>query len=268
MRSCSKQDPVGYNARMKFLAKFSLFTLFVLLLGLVGLVNGRAGGSVTAVSAGSDQFVYLPFVIRQSNEPVPFGLVHTGDGTYYYATGAGNCGFDPSPQDLMVAAMNHVDYNNSAICGAYIQVDGPQGSVMVRVVDQCPECPAGDVDLSVEAFAKIAPISAGRVSISWQLVSPPLEGPIVYHFKNESNQWWMEIQIRNHRNPIQKLEIYNGSSYQTIPRMSYNYFQVSGMGAGPYTFRVTDSLGNVLVDSGIPLTPGGNVNGSGQFPPP
>ncbi|MEZ4641128.1 MAG: expansin EXLX1 family cellulose-binding protein [Chloroflexota bacterium] len=255
---------------MKFSAKFSLFTLFVLLLGLVGLVNERAGGGVTAVSAGSNQFVYLPLVIRQSNEPVPFGPVHTGDGTYYYATGAGNCAFDASPQDLMVAAMNHVDYNNSAICGAYIQVDGPQGSVMVRIVDQCPECPAGDVDLSVEAFAKIAPISAGRVPISWQLVSPPLDGPIIYHFKDGSNQWWTAVQIRNHRNPILKLEYLNGSgNFQEVPRFDYNYFvKTNGMGPGPYTFRVTDILGNVLVDTGIPHVENGNVSGSGQFPPP
>jgi hypothetical protein len=35
--------------------------------------------------------------------------VHTGEGTYYNATGAGNCSFDPSPQNLMVAALNQVD---------------------------------------------------------------------------------------------------------------------------------------------------------------
>ena len=31
----------------------------------------------------------------------------TGDGTYYAADGTGNCGFDASPDDLMVVAMNH-----------------------------------------------------------------------------------------------------------------------------------------------------------------
>ena len=33
----------------------------------------------------------------------------SGEGTYYDATGAGNCSFDPSPNDLMVAAMNAPD---------------------------------------------------------------------------------------------------------------------------------------------------------------
>ena len=38
------------------------------------------------------------------------------------------------------------------------------------------------------------------------------------------------------------------------------------MGPGPYTFRVTDSYGNVLTDSGIALKVAGEVAGSAQFP--
>lgn len=225
----------------------------------------------TAVFAGTQQAVYLPLIIRQTNDPVPFGPVHTGDGTYYYATGAGNCAFDPSPQNLMVAALNYVDYANAVLCGAYIQVTGPQGSVMVRIVDQCPGCPEGDVDLSLEAFAKIAPISAGRVDISWQLVSPPLDGPVQYYFKPDSHQYWMALQMRNHRNPIAKFEFWNGSSFVEIPRTAYNYYEIQSSGgpfSSPFTFRVTDSLGNVLVDSNIPLSPGAAVDGSAQFPAP
>jgi hypothetical protein len=39
------------------------------------------------------------------------------------------------------------------------------------------------------------------------------------------------------------------------------------MGTGPYSFRVTDSYGNQLVDSGIPHLENGTLPGSGQFPP-
>ena len=249
---------------MKILVNTVLSVSF-LLTGLVMM------GSVddTAVSAGTDQSLYLPLIIRQTNEPMPFGDMHTGEGTYYIATGAGNCSFDPSPENLMVAALNHVDYADSALCGAFIRVTGPQGSVDVRIVDQCPGCLEGDVDLSQEAFAEIAELSAGRVDISWQLLSMPLDGPIVYHFKDGSNQWWTAVQIRNHRNPIAKVEYWNGSNYVEVPRLSYNYFvEASGMGPGPYTFRVTDTLGNVLVDSNIPHIEDGDVSGSGQFPAP
>ena len=254
----------GKQAKWIFLLLGQLLVLWV---AWLFMENGQ--GSVTAVSAGSDPTLYLPLIIRQTNEPVLFGSVHTGEGTYYNATGAGNCSFDPSPQNLLVAAMNHVDYANSAVCGAFIEVTGPQGSVIVRIVDQCPECPQGDVDLSQEAFAEIAPLVAGRVPISWQFVSMPLDGPIVYHFKDGSNQWWTAVQIRNHRNPILKVEYLSGGVFHEVTRVSYNYFvQDSGMGTGPYTFRVTDILGNTLIDSGIPHVENGNVSGSGQFPAP
>ncbi|MBK7894157.1 MAG: hypothetical protein IPJ90_04550 [Anaerolineaceae bacterium] len=257
---------------MKKSPKRVLYSVGLLLLSSwVGLMVVSWTVRDTAVSASTNQFTYLPLIIKQTNDPVPFGPVHTGDGTYYYATGEGNCAFDPSPQNMMIAALNHVDYANAAYCGAYIQVTGPQGSVMVRIVDQCANCPEGDVDLSVEAFAKIAPISAGRVPISWQFVSPPLDGPVQYYFKSDSHNYWMALQMRNHRNPIAKFEFWNGSSFVEIPRASYNYYEIQSSGGpftSPFRFRVTDSFGNVLVDNNIPFSPGVAVNGSAQFPAP
>ena len=32
---------------------------------------------------------------------------------------------------------------------------------------------------------------------TWQVVSPALNGPIAYHFKDGSNQWWTAVQVRN-----------------------------------------------------------------------
>jgi expansin (peptidoglycan-binding protein) len=220
-------------------------------------------------NAGGDPDVYLPVILTSDNIPIPFGPLHSGEGTYYNADGSGNCLFPATPGNLMVAAMNHTDYNNAALCGAYVAVNGPQGSVIVRIVDRCPECPQGDVDLSREAFAQIAALSAGRVPITWQLISYPVEGPIIYHFKDGSNQWWTAVQIRNHRNPIASFEYWNGSQWVSAPRQEWNYFvEASGMGPGPYTFRVTDIFGNTLVDSGIPHIENGGVAGQGQFPAP
>ena len=211
--------------------------------------------------------LWLPAVMLARPTPNP---IHQGEATYYYATGAGACSFDPSPNDLMVAAMNAAEYDNAAVCGAYVHVTGPKGAVTVRIVDLCPGCQTGDLDLSVEAFRQIANLAQGRVSITWQVVSPSVTGPIAYHFKDGSNQWWTAVQVRNHRNPIARLE-YDKADGQwvTVPRTSWNYFVQTnpGMGPGPYTFRVTDIYGNVLVDSGIPHVANGTVNGSGQFPP-
>jgi expansin (peptidoglycan-binding protein) len=217
--------------------------------------------------ASGPRALWLPIVRLSRPAPNP---IFQGEATYYYATGAGACSFDPSPQDLMVAAMNGAQYDTAALCGAYVQVTVPKGTVTVRIVDLCPGCQAGDLDLSQEAFARIANLAQGRVAITWQVVSPALVGPIAYHFGSGSNPWWTAVQIRNHRNPVAKMEYRSGDGqWVAVPRTSYNYFVQTepGMGPGPYTFRVTDSYGNTLVDSGIPHVENGTVDGSGQFPP-
>ncbi len=221
-----------------------------------------------AAAGTLDPVAYLPIIVSPPGD-VLFGPVHSGDGTYYgEADGSGNCLFDPTPNNLMVAAMNKADYNNAALCGAYIQATGPKGTVVVRIVDQCPECPQGDVDFSPEAFAQIADLPQGRVDITWQLISPVITTPIEYHFKDGSSQWWTAVQIRNHRNPITKFEYWNGSQWISLNREEWNYFVAySGMGTGPYTFRVTDYFGNTIVDSGIPLLNDGTATGTSQFPP-
>ncbi len=213
-----------------------------------GAASGGSGGTGATTACGG--------------EPT-----HSGEGTYYDATGAGNCSFEATPNDLMVAAMNHTDYADSAACGACVRVAGPKGEVTVRIVDRCPECPAGDVDLSPQAFEQIAELSAGRVPITWQYVPCGVSGPIAYRFKEGSNQWWTAVQIRNHRHAIAKLEVDEGSGFVEVPRLDYNYFvDEGGMGPGPYTFRVTDVYGHELVDTNVPHQEAQIVSGSAQFP--
>lgn len=193
----------------------------------------------------------------------------TGIATFYrWADGSGNCSFDPTPHDLMVAALNRVDYANSATCGASIRVKGPRGEVTVRIVDQCGDCEQGHVDLSPTAFALIADTAQGIVPITWTFVPTAVQGNIIYHFKDGSNQWWTAVQIRNHRYPIASLEYLTAQgTYKAVRRFEYNYFvEPSGMGPGPYTFRVTDIFGRQIVDSGIPLAPTTSFTGRGQFP--
>jgi expansin len=195
--------------------------------------------------------------------------LHTGEATYYtFADGTGNCGFDATPDDLMIGAMNHTDYAASAVCGACVLLTGPNASITIRIVDQCPECPAGNIDLSPEAFEQIAALEAGRVPISWQYVSCTVSGPIVFHWKDGSNQWWTAVQVRNHVNRVATFEYLDESgAWRDVPRVDYNYFVADwGMGPGPYTLRVTDVYGNALEDPGIPHVEAGDAPGSGQFP--
>jgi expansin len=245
----------------------SLLWLCLLALLAVGAGNLYAQGSAPA----AEHTVFVPLILKLGST-LSGGATHTGEATYYNeADGGGNCSFDPTPQDLMVGAMNHTDYANSAICGAYVELTGPNGTITIRIVDQCPECPAGNIDLSPSAFAKIAELVKGRVPITWWIVSPDISGPIRYRFKEGSSQWWTAVQIRNHRNPIAKLEFRDtNGQFVAMERQDYNYFlrpgSNQGLGPGPYAFRVTDSYGNLLTDSGIALNVAGEVAGGAQFP--
>lgn len=165
----------------------------------------------------------LVLAVTPASAAVVPGVTYHGEGTFYGATGVGNCSYDATA-DTGIAALNHTDYGNSAMCGAYLRVAGPLGEVTVKIVDRCPECAPGDVDLSQAAFARIANPSAGRVPISWRLVSPDISGPVSYRYKEGSSQWWCGIQVRNHRNPVAKLEVRVGSAWRALPRYEYNYF--------------------------------------------
>ena len=194
---------------------------------------------------------------------------HAGEATYYGADGSGNCSFDPSPDDLMVAAINEADYAGSAPCGACAEVEGPQGTITVRIVDRCPGCAVGDLDLSPQAFEMIAPLVDGRVDITWRFVPCAVDGPLRYRFKEGSSQWWTAVQVRNHRHAIASLEysVDGGESFVPVAREPYNYFVApEGMGADPMRLRVTDVYGHVVVDEGIVVGDAIEVAGATNFP--
>ena len=179
-------------------------------------------------------------------------ILHTGDGTYYtFADGSGNCMFRAErerPQHggyerdrlRRLGGVRDVRRDHRARRHAHHSHRGPVRGVQAgRHQLQCLGlCQAG------------AAGSLGRISIQWTYVRCAVAGPIVYHFKDGSNQWWTAVQIRNHRFGIAGFEYLDGTGqWQSVPRLDFNYFvAASGMGPGPYTFRVTDVNGATLQD--------------------
>ncbi|CAO3644672.1 unnamed protein product [Mucor fragilis] len=93
----------------------------------------------------------------------------SGDATYY-AVGLGSCG-DTNSDDEMVAALSSslMGGSNSDLCGKSITVKSASGSVTLKVVDSCPGCSEGDVDMSEAAFKKLGQLDEGRIPITWSL---------------------------------------------------------------------------------------------------
>jgi expansin (peptidoglycan-binding protein) len=198
------------------------------------------------------------------------GSHHQGEGTYYQLVTQGACTLAQAP-DHLTAAMNAPDYANAAVCGAYVEVTGPRGTVTVRISDLCPECAAGNLDLAAEAFPFIADPVAGRVPIRWKVVPGPVSGPLQYHYKDGSSRYWTAIQVRNSRLPVIRLEIQpaGSSDWIEVARTHYNYFvHRQTVADAPLRVRVTASNGAQLEDV-LPVPQAGLVaSGQAQFPEP
>lgn len=243
------------------------------------LVLARQNGSTAEELNAMNDFILgretIPdteYTIDESCILEPKGTVHTGDGTFYGGGYEGGCAMlDPVSRDYWIVAMNLEDYNDAQLAGAYIEVTGELGTINMLVTDLLPEGKKGDLDLYTDAFPLIAPVEKGRVPVSWKII--PLDSaenaPVSYKYKEGTTEYWCGIQVRNHRYPITKLEyLGENGEFIEIKRRPYNYFESDKMGKGPFTFRITDIYGQVIIDENIPLSYDDTeiIQGHVQFP--
>ena len=183
------------------------------------------------------------------SEPDNGLITHEGEGTYYNDGLLPNCSFPLDERPLYHGAMNKTEYDDSKVCGSYVTVTGPNGSVEILIDNQCPECAEGDIDLSEEAFVMIADKIDGRVDISWKYTEGP-SSPIKYQLKDGSNRWHVEILVKNLRYAIRTLEIQVDDNWINLTRADYNYFVYDGdIGASSIiTLRATDINDQQIID--------------------
>lgn len=185
------------------------------------------------------------------------GVGYRGVATTYDAgKGDGSCSYGPG-DDVLTAAMNHTDYETSKACGAYVLVRAAGGAtVTVLITNECPTgCAPGQLDLSAQAFARLANLSAGRIPITWKLLSPGTAGTVALRYKTGSSRYWCALQVIGHRNPVARLELRSGGGWRPLPRTAYNYFLAEDGGGCGGTVRITDIYGERLTVEGIALRP-------------
>ncbi|MGH1556111.1 expansin EXLX1 family cellulose-binding protein [Streptomyces sp. L7] len=185
------------------------------------------------------------------------GVSYRGVATFYDADGGGGACLYDRGGDVLTGAMNTTDYESSKACGAYVLVRAASGAtVTVRITNECPgDCAPGQIDLSAQAFAKLASPSAGRIPITWNLVSPSTSDTISIRYKTGSSRYWCGIQAIGHRNPLARLEVLAGGTWRQLPRASYNYFlSESGSGCGG-SIRLTDIYGERLTVPALAVRP-------------
>lgn len=208
-----------------------------LLVAVAGLVVVAPAGSASAVAAGSGRATHYSLG--------PGGRTTNGD-----------CSLPAIPAGRLYVAVGPAAYAGGAACGTYLDVTGPRGTVRVEVADLCHECDGTHLDLSEEAFRAVGDFDAGIIPISWAPVAAPTVPPLAFRLKEGSSAYWAAIQVVDAGTELRSVEVRVGTRWVPLSRTSYGYWlAASGLGAGPYTVRVTDVTGRSATVPGIALDP-------------
>ncbi|KAH3756425.1 hypothetical protein Pelo_11767 [Pelomyxa schiedti] len=162
-------------------------------------------------------------------------------------------------------------------CGICYELVSPFGAIRIMIADSCPDCtePYAHFDLSPQAFDALMDSRTGMGSenVTYRMISCDVEGPFKLLTKSGSSQYYTAFTVVNHRVGILSLEVsqHNGTDpWETIPRQTWNEFEVSPNGDGfdktlPLHVRVTSLTGQkitVIVNS---IVGGAVVDGPSQF---
>uniref|UniRef100_A0A7S4IRK7 Expansin-like EG45 domain-containing protein n=1 Tax=Vannella robusta TaxID=1487602 RepID=A0A7S4IRK7_9EUKA len=224
-------------------------------------------------------------VLAQNEDEVLalFSTPQSGEGTYYGPSSSGSCTLDfnlppvaQTSEIFSTVAMNSPQYYGSLTCGMCIQMTGEgvgsgadpiDGTFIVYVSDLCPECASGDLD--------VAQSGDGRWEIEWTAVDCPGNYGDLQYLGQGSNDFFLKVQVRNHRVPVSQLYLLDadGQSRITMTPTSDNFFtyQSSSSLSGSYTVQVESVDGQAVDDvvtidqiiSAQPFTGGNGVQFNG-----
>src|SRR3954453_14713896 len=131
----------------------------------------------------------------------------TGQATFYRLAGGGggNCSYAGPPADDLYVALGPAKNRKAGACGGYLRISGPRGTVKAKIVDQCPECRPGHLDMSATAFARIADPKQGIVPVSYtRVVNPPVPA-LSFAVRPGSSQYWLAVLVIDHGNPLTRV---------------------------------------------------------------
>ncbi|OTA58814.1 hypothetical protein K449DRAFT_397622 [Hypoxylon sp. EC38] len=95
-----------------------------------------------------------------------YAVAYSGDITYY-TPGLGSCGWTNSESDKVVALSPAQYAEDPDACGKTIQIHLDNKTTTAKVVDKCPSCASGSIDVSPTVFQDVAPLTVGRLKIEW-----------------------------------------------------------------------------------------------------
>jgi expansin (peptidoglycan-binding protein) len=208
---------------------------------------------------------------------------YQGRATFYDAAnpagGKGASGYDVPVQTELekVVAINNVQWNGSEASGAFLAVSGPKqregaAPIIVQVVDYLYERADG-LDMSGEAFAKVADPVDGVVNIDYQLVGPADDYVTAYGYSigqgivvegiAETNPYYAAVRLNNHRYPIESVDLITDEGSQVnLDRESDNRFVLNSNYPleGGQDLLVTDIFGQQVTLNDVNITNGSSAD--------
>ena len=208
------------------------------------------------------------------------GTTYQGRATFYDAAnpagGKVAGGYDniSDPNALAkTTAINNVQWNGSEAAGGFLEVSGPkqrEGAepITVQITDLLYERADG-LDLSAEAFAKVAEPINGIVNVEYKLVDPGDDFVTPYGYKigdgivvesiSGANPWYGAIRLNNHRYPVESVDLLTeGGGTVPLERDVDNRFVLNDSSGiyGAQDLVVTDIFGQEVTLDDINITSG------------
>jgi expansin (peptidoglycan-binding protein) len=248
----------------------------VLLAGIAAAtIGGSTGGGTrpTAQAPGGGPQASGPDATRGSGGP-PARRATGGPGSGGYLAGTpavavfydpgkavGSCSLGPFPAGGRYVSLPPERFGRSAACGTYLAVQGPHGQVRAEVVDLCPGCAAGMINLSRAAFTRIAAPGPGSARVRfWPVDDPPLPGPLILRI-GQTGTGLRTLQVRRHGNALASVAVAvpgtQVPAWQPF-RLNANGIWVAGghLGRGPFNIRIADTRGHQAVILRVTLRAG------------
>jgi expansin (peptidoglycan-binding protein) len=175
-----------------------------------------------------------------------------GSASYYTAGRNGMCNLG-TPADGAYAAVGKAEYAGGQGCGTLLDVTGPSGTTRVQVVDLCPSCPAGKIDLGKGAFQRIGALSAGIIPVTYATARDPKVGPLRVKVKGGKGYSSLSVVVDNHGNPLSTVELQAGGAFTALHHGEDNTWTGPSGLDGAITLRISDVYGHQALVSGLAL---------------
>ncbi|KAK7920015.1 hypothetical protein PG985_008037 [Apiospora marii] len=208
---------------------------------------------------------------QSSSKQVSAAAGTSGTSTFYGGNlNGGTCSFSSYtiPSGIYGTAFSGSAWNNGAKCGSCLEVSAKGKTIKVMVVDKCPECEPGHLDLFEDAWKALSPGSSDPMTTTWTEVECGITSPLVLHNKSGTSPYWFSMQVVNANEAVAKLEVSTdgGKLWQEAKRQDYNYFEnSSGFGAAKQSVRVTSVSGKTVVVDNVGVESDSQIKASSNF---